>query len=441
MSHLPLPRSYHPLFIDPSRKPCCSVQIDWSHPLSHKLWGLYMMDTNNPINLVNGNKASLINSPDLLVRTEGKVYNFATTEGFILNNGTLGSRNVTVIGRCAYDSLNQDHAMFDVLNQNLILWADTNNSELRTSVFANGVPSTSADGTLGSVTRPHRYYTWGAQIEPDSGSTVQATTWVDSAIVAGPASIGAGTFDTSSDIRIGINQINQKGTNGIISFVAVWARTLSDVEFKSYSYNPYQILKPYDPNVYFLAPPPPPVTGTVASTLANTTMAGTGAEIMAGSVASTTANTTMVSAGELSVPGTFASTLADTALASVGVSTNIGTVTSTLADTTMASAGSLATIGTLSTTLADTQLVATGLATGFVEGPLADTLQDVSMAAIGDIPTNPIGTIGVTLNSNIMTAYGTTGTIIPITNTELSLTLDNLQVNTTLEVSLSGDTN
>lgn len=107
-------------------------------------------------------------------------------------------------------------------------------------------------------------------------------------------------------------------------------------------------------------------TGTLAVTLANTTVAASGRSTHVGTVSQTLANTTSAASGTKTHVGTLAATTAATTSAAAGRSTHVGTLAVTLENTTSAAAGRSTHVGTLAQTTANTTLAAAG-------GPLANT--------------------------------------------------------------------
>lgn len=89
------------------------------------------------------------------------------------------------------------------------------------------------------------------------------------------------------------------------------------------------------------------VTGTLASTLGNTTLAAAGTTTVTGAIARTLANATLAAAGTTTVTGTLARTLANTTLAAAGTTTVTGTLAQTLGNTTLAASGSVGASGTI----------------------------------------------------------------------------------------------
>jgi hypothetical protein len=107
--------------------------------------------------------------------------------------------------------------------------------------------------------------------------------------------------------------------------------------------------------------------------------------------------------------GTLAVTLAASTLAASGTTTVTGTLAATLADSTLAASGTTTVTGTLAVTLADSTLAASGDVESGSTGTLAVTLDSSTLAAAGD--TTVTGTLAVTLDASTLAAAGDTGAL------------------------------
>lgn len=105
---------------------------------------------------------------------------------------------------------------------------------------------------------------------------------------------------------------------------------------------------------------PDPITGTLASTLADTTMAATGTDEITGILTTTLDNSTMTASGLDEITGALASTLADCAMAATGIDEITGIFTATLDGCTMTASGVDEIDGVLAATLDDCVMVASG---------------------------------------------------------------------------------
>jgi hypothetical protein len=103
-------------------------------------------------------------------------------------------------------------------------------------------------------------------------------------------------------------------------------------------------------------------TGTVASTLDNTTSSASGTTTVVGSVGVTLANTTSSASGSVGSPvsGTLAVTLANTTSTASGTTTVIGTIAYTISNTVSSILGSTTILGTIARTLGNTTMSGSG---------------------------------------------------------------------------------
>jgi hypothetical protein len=211
--------------------------------------------------------------------------------------------------------------------------------------------------------------------------------------------VGTGTFTTSmttTDLVFvhggGAQQGGADLTNSsaaTLSKPAVYLSTLTDARIDAH----------YDAMITSGA------TGTLATTLADTTMAGAGTEEFTGTLASTLDDATLAASGAETITGTAAATLDDTALVGAGAETFTGTLATTLDDSTLAGAGTVGTVpitGTLAATLDDTTLAAAGTET--ISGSLAATLDDATLAS--SATETFTGVLVVTLDDTGMAATG-----------------------------------
>lgn len=115
---------------------------------------------------------------------------------------------------------------------------------------------------------------------------------------------------------------------------------------------------------------------------------------ISGTLAVTTANATLAAAGEVETEGTLGVTLAAATLSAAGevkVESSLGV---TLAGATLAASGEVETEGSLALTLADATLSASGIVGDVIVGSLALTLEDAVLSASGDV-TDAVAVEGV----------------------------------------------
>lgn len=200
---------------------------------------------------------------------------------------------------------------------------------------------------------------------------------------------------------------------------------------------------------------PAAMTGTLATTLDDSVLAGAGTETISGTLATTLDSATMAASGDETITGVLGTTLDDSALsvalteamsgtlavtlddvvfAATGTATSpgvTGSLATTLDDVAFAASGSEILSGTLTATLDDAVLTAAGVVTVPVTGTLVTVLSDAGMAAVGTETFT--GTLTITLDDTTLAASGELA--VPITGT-LTTTLDDAVLTTEATVTV-----
>lgn len=127
---------------------------------------------------------------------------------------------------------------------------------------------------------------------------------------------------------------------------------------------PYAILRPRRPVLYsFKAAAGGGITGTMAPTAANDTMAATGVIGIAGTMAPTAGADAMSADGAVASVGSMAASCGADAMAASGVVTDVGTMAATAANDTMGAVGFVGSItGTMAAQAGDDGMIASGTA-------------------------------------------------------------------------------
>ena len=157
----------------------------------------------------------------------------------------------------------------------------------------------------------------------------------------------------------------------------------------------------------------PTLTGSLSKTNNNDTLAGTGTTVIVGTLATTNNNDTLAASGTTTITGTLATTNANDTLVASG---SVGaTVTGTLAYTnnndTLAASGTTVIVGTLAKTNNNDTLSSSGTTT--VTGTVSYTNNNDTLAASGQAGA-VTGTVNYTNNDDTLVASGTAGTIVTI---------------------------
>lgn len=414
MSLIQLPKNYHPDFAIPNQQPRNPSVIDWENdPIAKGLWGAYAFINGSLVNLVNGNTAAVLNGTVTKEIDHGSQvleFNVTNGDGFLLNNGAINSGNITVLTNASYDSLTIDHALLDINNQQLITWADTFSSQLRTTSF--GGSSTNVGSTGGLDTTDGEYVSWGTVFDRVAGTTFSQS-YINGIADGSRSAVGTGSgYITSPNIAIGNNfSSNSKRSDGRYEFIFIWNRALSSAEVSFFNRNYYHRLKPVVPQFYFTPDISAAVTGTISETLSDVTISASGVVPYTGTIIQTLANVTSTASGTLTVLGSISETLDSTTSAisgQVGL-TVTGTISETLDNFTSTSSGILTVTGTVVETLGNTTSVTSG--TILTTGTISETLEDFTSAISGIVAGGIFGTIGITLDDVLSVASG----IVPIT--------------------------
>ena|SRR3990167_3565120 len=146
------------------------------------------------------------------------------------------------------------------------------------------------------------------------------------------------------------------------------------------------------------------ISGVLAATLADATLAGTGVLPITGAASVTLAGATLAATGALSLVGSLSSTLADVTLEASGTSqvTTSGALAVTLGDVSLNATGALALSGVLATALAGVSLSATGALAIAANASL--TIQDATVVATGVLAVK--GLLSITLADATLVATG-----------------------------------
>lgn len=162
------------------------------------------------------------------------------------------------------------------------------------------------------------------------------------------------------------------------------------------------------------------VSGTVAKTLLNDTLAALGTTTIVGSLTETMANDTSSAAGTTTVVGSLAVTLAnDTGAISGSVGSPVsGTLAVTLQNDTVSASGTTTIVGSLAETMTNDTSSASGTTT--IVGALAETLANDTLAASGSVGSAVGGSLNVTLQNDTLAAQGSSTVLASLLYTLLN---------------------
>ncbi len=151
------------------------------------------------------------------------------------------------------------------------------------------------------------------------------------------------------------------------------------------------------------------VTGTLATTNANDTLAASGTTTVTGSLASTNANDTSSASGTTTAVGSLATTNANDTSSASGSTTVAGSLATTNANDTVSASGDVGgtVSGSVSYTNVNDSVAATGTTT--VVGSLAQTNVNDTVSASGT--TTIVGTLNTVNSNDTVVASGASGSV------------------------------
>lgn len=214
-----------------------------------------------------------------------------------------------------------------------------------------------------------------------SGAAATGKLWVNGSLVINGSTPGASGF-------AGPWYIHQNGTAGggptaTTLLLAIWDRPVTDIEGQSFTANPWQLIAPRRRPVFGFTVAAGS-TGTVATTNANDTSAGSGTTTITGALAKANANDAATASGSVgsAASGSVVVTNANDTSAAAGTTTVVGSLARTNSNDTSAASGTTTVTGTLARTNANDTATASGVA-GAVTGTAAPTNADDTSAASG----------------------------------------------------------
>lgn len=215
---------------------------------------------------------------------------------------------------------------------------------------------------------------------------------------------------------------------GGIAFAYVIPRALGDGEIYALHSAPWLAL---EPRRIWVKASAAGVSGSLAYTNADDTLAASGATTVTGTLARTNANDTLAAAGTTTVVGTLGATNANDSLAASGVVGGdvTGTVDCTNQNDTLAAAGTTTVTGTLATTNANDTLAASGIADS-VTGTVDYTNRDDTSQASGFVGDEPVQTGPTPAGSRKRRYYLPNGESVYATRREVEQILDELAEDT-----------
>lgn len=404
MSNLVLPRQFNPHFKTPRKKPVGPVEIDWSNPLSRGLM-LFSVPITSGLGVYDAVKNRVYTDSTFNISQTSFETEFDHLGQYILMKGTGSAHHLelteaqdnlnegyrTVLTGAIYTNAAKDHTVLHHgtlvgSNEHILIWADTSGGVLRPGINSGA----SHFGTSGSIP-VNEFVVWGTGYIVTSGAAA-AQHWVNG---EKSGSLGPDIGDTRFAAVQALNFGNQSGSGrmheGSLYFYAMWDRELSEAEHLSFSKDPYQLLKPITPSVYFVsAGGPATITGSGSPQAETATTSGTGERIITGSGSPTAVAATTSGTGERVITGS------GTPQAAIATSTGEGTVgtiitgSGTPQATTATASGTGERIITASGSPQATTATTTGTGERIITGsgsPQADTATSIGEGTVGNVIT------------------------------------------------------
>lgn len=239
-----LPKQYSTDFQTPNKKPIGDVEIDWSNPLTKGLIHYYKIDKDYGRDLVAGGDGSTVQgTPPTITPTS------------IITSGASNSVVNLPINISTFDGFG------------IIIGGNEKSGSVPLSILANTIDwngfylGSLVEGRLTSANSFDGAVDLIAGTIPKENNNTYTAYSVSASDFRGAANGGVIVQDTAITIPAVIPpQISLGGSKrNIIDnlsvteflYVGIYNRKLSDLELKELSSNPYQILKPKTPPVYF----------------------------------------------------------------------------------------------------------------------------------------------------------------------------------------------
>lgn len=252
-----------PRLFDFNKKPVDQVVLDYSNHLTNKLRHAFIFQETRQASSTSiyhyfdhASQLRFTSQRNVTANFNGRQsawLNFGGSGGIPINNGVINNgffafgNEVSVTCRVFYRSLTQDHTLLDISDQQLTFWADTNASQLRTTVY----PQSASYGTDGELDSPP-WVSWGGSCK-NTGTTNNVRAYVDGVLANTSDGIGNAFWTTSKNYRFGINYNGSfKTSNAYYEYIYCWDKELSAEEFRAIQLEPYQIFKPAIPIAYFI---------------------------------------------------------------------------------------------------------------------------------------------------------------------------------------------
>ena len=256
MALYPLDKRFHPDFAQIGRKPVGPVEIDRSNPLARGLRLVYLGsrdfigDTKKP---VTGNYT-----------IEGEFAHVDEANSIDLDHDFSGATGLTVYTLQRY---NGGSAFGAYVGTEL---------SFNNSIFHGRDSSNKVQSFVGSIVARAAVNSVTTGVFHRTGFVYKASTSIQCFVDGSPSGSEQTTSVPASVPNFSTMQIGEAGTLGAdidTKYVFAWDRNLSDDELALFDRDPYQVLKPAIPMMYFVGGDAPPV-GVQPTYFYNSLLAG-----------------------------------------------------------------------------------------------------------------------------------------------------------------------
>jgi len=257
MGQLILPKRFHPDFKNPRIKPIGDVEIDWSHPLAKDIKHFFLLNSTSPRDLISD--ALGVNSGATL---RGNDVDFDGASDFIdFPNDDIWFTGDEPWSMALHLNLDAFPSSFGGVFTPAYQKGGSTNHNIFVSENASYSPITMRIlNSSGSLYKAIRFptatfgtdatgaHTWAVTHNGISSDDANFRVYKDNLSVA-PIT-GAGTATISQTQMGRYNSGNEM--DGSLRYIVVWKRELTQEQMRRFINNPYALLKPRQPAIYFI---------------------------------------------------------------------------------------------------------------------------------------------------------------------------------------------
>ena len=279
-----LPKSFHPDFSNPRKKPIGPVKVDWSNPLTRGLVAAWTCDEAGLLRDISGNghHGTPTGTAGYYGSTRGRALDLTGTDYYTITDRAafdFAGGAMSVVAGTISDSAGQNAELVEKQAGGLRYYQlfDATGSVWKWFVRGTGATIQLTGGT--SVT--------GEYVNLCATASSSGAVLYENGVQTASNGSDPGDLSNSADLYLGFG--NAGTYDGKVYYVWMYDRQLSDLEAQQLHESPYQILKPVEPSLYF----------TTEAGAAPTVVALTGQESTSGQGALTATGAARVDLGGL----------------------------------------------------------------------------------------------------------------------------------------------